>query len=163
MNYFHWKSPPCPICFYHFSSFFKCTPSPPVFPHPLPSRLKCNVGRIMENYPVYKKLLKSGGAPLPNDTESNYRMFQHPFHRKGSISGATRHAYETHLVHITISCRGAVEPRLSLPRLFKSSVCDGRVLVSTEDKGAEKRACMQTRLCFSFPCHGARSDSLLLR
>ena len=29
--------------------------------------------------PVYKKLLKSDERLLPNDTESNYSVFQHPF------------------------------------------------------------------------------------
>lgn len=32
-----------------------------------------------------------------------------------------------------------------------SSVCDGHVLVPTEDKGTEKKLCMQTCLRFHFP------------
>lgn len=120
MNYFHWKCFSTPTSHFVFitSQVLKSARRRPGFPRPLASRLKCNIGRIMENYPVYKKLLKSGGALLPNDTASNYRMFQHPFHRKGSVSRATHHAYETHLVRITISCRSTAEPWLSLPHLF---------------------------------------------
>ena len=118
MNYFHWKCFSSPISHFVFITPQVCKyAAPPVFPT-VSRRLKRNAGRIMENYPVYKKPLKSGGAPLPNDTESNYCMFQHPFHRKGSVSRATHHAYETHLVHITISCRSTVKPGLSLPHLF---------------------------------------------
>lgn len=119
----------------------------PVSPCILPLRLKCNIGRIMENYSVYKKLPKSGGA----HTESNYRMFQHPFHRKGSVSRATRHAYETHLVHVTISCRSTVEPGCHC-LVYSVSACDGHVFVSTEDeKNGEKKSCTKTCLCFHFP------------
>lgn len=106
----------------------------PIFPHSLPSRLKCNVGRIMENYPVYKKRLKSGGAP----TESNYPMFQHPFHRKGSVSRATHHAYETHLVHVTISWYSTVDPGCHC-LVYSLSACDGRVFVSTRDEKNRKK------------------------
>lgn len=78
-----WKPPPHVPFVLITSQVFKCARSPTVS-SVLSPLLIGNVGRIMENYPVYKKPLKSRGAPLPNDTESNYRMFQHPVHRKGS-------------------------------------------------------------------------------
>lgn len=40
---------------------------------------------------------------MPNNNESNYCMFQHPFHGKESVWRATHRAYETHLDRITIT------------------------------------------------------------
>ncbi len=117
----------------------------------------------MEHYPVYKKPLKSGGAPLPNDTESNYRMFQHPFHRKGSVSRATHQAYDTHLVHITISCCSTVEPRLSLPRLF-DVFCEWWPCpcINKGERNMQKEHLHANMSLFLFPWPGVMSDFLLL-
>lgn len=56
-------------------------------------------------------------------------------------------------------------PGCHCPVYSMSSVCDGHVLVSTEDKGTESQkkkdnTRMQTCLCFHFQRHRARSDSL---
>lgn len=131
------------------SRVFKCARSPTV-PSIVSPLLIGNAGRIMENYPVYKKPLKSRGAPLPNDTESNYRMFQHPVHRKGSVSRATLHAHETHLVQITISCRSAVKTPLSLSRLFSVLCVTAVTLYQPRIEEQRGISCMQTCFCFGF-------------
>lgn len=103
-----------------------------------PSHLKCIVGRIMENYLDYIKLLESEGVLLPNNTESNYWMFQHPFHGKGSVLRDPHHEYESHLVCITISCPGPLRAPSVTASSIQSSLRDGCILVSTENKGRER-------------------------
>lgn len=171
MNYFHWKSPPAPSTSYFpilFLSLFKFLsvrrgPGPPPLPQPFPSRLKCIVGRIMENYPVYKKLLKSGGTPLPNDTEAITVCFNTLFIGRDLSRGPLTMGMR--LIWFTLPYPPAAQSSPSCHCLIYSvSVCDDCVLASTEDEERERErdggeTCSQTCLCFHFS--GIKRDASL--
>lgn len=119
-----------PFCFITFQ-VFKCASCPP------PSRLKCIVGRIMENYPVYKKLLKSGGTPLPNDTEAITVCFNTLFIGRDLSRGPL--TVGMRLIWFTLPYPPAAQSSPSCHCLIYSvSVCDDCVLASTEDEGRER-------------------------
>lgn len=133
---------------------------------PLPSRLKCIVGRIMENYPVYKKLLKSGGTPLPNDTEAITVCFNTLFIGRDLSRGPL--TVGMRLIWFTLPYPPAAQSSPSCHCLIYSvSVCDDCVLASTEDEGRERerdggKNVLANMSLFSFLRHQARSESLLL-
>lgn len=150
-----------PFCFITFQ-VFKCAS----WPAPLPSRLKCIVGRIMENYPVYKKLLKSGGTPLPNDTEAITVCFNTLFIGRDLSRGPL--TVGMRLIWFTLPYPPAAQSSPSCHCLIYSvSVCDDCILASTEDEGRERerdggKNVLANMSLFSFLRHQARSESLLL-
>lgn len=164
MNYFHWKSPPTLLFSHSVLSLFKFLSVRRG--SPLPSRLKCIVGRIMENYPVYKKLLKSGGTPLPNDTEAITVCFNTLFIGRDLSRGPL--TVGMRLIWFTLPYPPAAQSSPSCHCLIYSvSVCDDCILASTEDEGRERerdggKNVLANMSLFSFLRHQARSESLLL-
>lgn len=109
----------------------------------------------MENYPVYKKLLKSGGTPLPNDTEVITVCFNTLFIGRDLSRGPL--TVGMRLIWFTLPYPPAAQSSPSCHCLIYSvSVCDDCVLASTEDEGRERerdggeKTCSQTCLCFHF-------------
>lgn len=87
-------------------------------------------------------------------------MFQHPFHRKGSVSRATHRGYETHLVHITISSwqlgLDCASRALAVTASSIQCLCVMTVSLHQQRMKEEKeretgeKTCSQTCLCFHF-------------
>lgn len=92
----------------------------------------------MENYPVYKKLLKSGGTPLPNDTEAITVCFNTLFIGRDLSRGPL--TVGMRLIWFTLPYPPAAQSSPSCHCLIYSvSVCDDCVLASTEDEGRERQ------------------------
>lgn len=91
----------------------------------------------MENYPVYKKLLKSGGTPLPNDTEAITVCFNTLFIGRDLSRGPL--TVGMRLIWFTLPYPPAAQSSPSCHCLIYSvSVCDDCILASTEDEGRER-------------------------
>lgn len=157
LNPFALLFPSFPVCFYGFSKLFRC------FPHPLPSYLNCGLGRIMDNYPIYKnswsRKVRCCQVTLKAITACFNTLLIGGDLTWGPLAMCMR------LIWFKLPYPAAAQSRPGCHRLVasvSSSVCDGRGLVSTEDRGTKKILCIQICFCFSIPRHEASRESLRL-